>query len=96
VDSHYKYNIPGRSCCRKCQLKDQAVSLRITVYEWPLPYNELEAKSAVFELNVPRATTKWREATDIFVVDIFSLEYPSSALKCGKIYPFRDSDDLNR
>jgi hypothetical protein len=95
-NGHYEYSTHDRSCCRKCQFKDQADGLQITVHEWPLPYDELEAKSAVFELDVPRAIAEWREATYTLLVDIFSPEYSSSAPKCGKIYPLREFADLNR
>lgn len=44
--------------CQKCRVKHSAESLDITVHEWPLPEGDLEARSAVFELDMPTAIAK--------------------------------------
>ncbi|KAJ3494454.1 hypothetical protein NLG97_g4066 [Lecanicillium saksenae] len=41
----------------------EANSMRINVYEWPLPKDELEAQSVVFELAVPPPFGHWRDVT---------------------------------
>ncbi|PVH70609.1 hypothetical protein DL98DRAFT_472494 [Cadophora sp. DSE1049] len=66
VSQHYP------SDCQKCILKRGADALEITVHEWPLPYLELEAKSAVFELDVPKAIAEWRDTTFALLEDVFS------------------------
>ncbi|KAK2765376.1 hypothetical protein FQN54_008222 [Arachnomyces sp. PD_36] len=58
--------------CKKCRLSSQAKSLCINVHEWPLPKDDLEAKAAIFELDVPAVISKWRDATYGLLVDVFS------------------------
>lgn len=58
--------------CQKCQLKSRAQNLTITVHEWPLPDVDVEAKSAVFELDVPTVISRWRDTTYSILVDICS------------------------
>ena len=58
--------------CRKCQLKSQAKKLTIEVHEWPLPERDLEAKAAVFELDVPTVVSNWRDTTYRMLVDMLS------------------------
>ena len=64
----YGYNSYGRYVyfndkCEKCSLKGLAASLCIQVHEWPLPENEAEKKTAIFELNVPIWFSSWRNTT---------------------------------
>ncbi|CAG8973653.1 hypothetical protein HYALB_00002219 [Hymenoscyphus albidus] len=80
------------SSCTKCRLNNDADDLSITVHEWPLPYIDLEAKSTVFELDVPGVITSWRDITYTLLVDIFS---PPRNLECtAKIYLLRDFNGL--
>ncbi|ESZ91788.1 hypothetical protein SBOR_7826 [Sclerotinia borealis F-4128] len=79
------------SYCKKCQLKNEANGLQIGVHEWPLPYIELEAKSTVFELDVPIVINHWRDITYTLLVDIFS---PSWSLGNRKVYHLRDYKGL--
>ena len=65
----YTYHIPH---CEKCRVKNEADDLEIFVHEWPLPYIELKAKSAVFELDVPVAIIHWQNITYTLLVDVFS------------------------
>ena len=58
--------------CEKCKLNNRAKALSINVHEWPLPKHPLEAKSAVFELNVPVTVSKWRDTTFFLLTTIFS------------------------
>jgi hypothetical protein len=46
--------------------------MTIECHEWPLPQNDLDAKAAVFELDVPTAISKWRDITYFILVDIFT------------------------
>ncbi len=68
--------------CQKCKVRKKAGGLAIEVHEWPLPERDLEAKAAVFELNVPTVISKWRDATYRILVDILSVE-PSGQMKGG-------------
>ncbi|KAL1893975.1 hypothetical protein Sste5346_006116 [Sporothrix stenoceras] len=49
--------------CRRHNFVKAAENLQIDVHEWPLPDDELEAKSTVFELQVPKTVSAWRDAT---------------------------------
>ncbi|KAG9237428.1 hypothetical protein BJ875DRAFT_370034 [Amylocarpus encephaloides] len=69
---HFDHDSAG---CRKCSLKTTAGRISITVHEWPLPAPDLDAKAAVFELDVPTAIAKWRYLTYFLLVDVFT---PSS------------------
>lgn len=101
-DNNYTYWDAGRqeyisqhsnSTCQKCQLEREANSLAITVHEWPLPYIELEARSAVFELDIPVALAMWRDITFTLLEDVFS---PRTAMASfdSSIYPLRNFDGL--
>lgn len=63
------------SRCKKCQYKEQAASINIEVNEWPLPNDQSEAKSTVFELVVPMAFGEWRDATTFFLNDVLGCDY---------------------
>ncbi|KAH8676420.1 hypothetical protein BGZ60DRAFT_562097 [Tricladium varicosporioides] len=69
------------SHCQKCHLRSIANSLDITVHEWPLSQQDLEAKSAVFELDVPSSIARWRDTTYSLLVDTFSPPIPPSSPK---------------
>ncbi|KUJ21678.1 uncharacterized protein LY89DRAFT_637548 [Mollisia scopiformis] len=66
------------STCQKCAYKTQADRLRIETHEWPLPENNMNAQSVVFELNVPSWFGYWRDATVFFLIDILQSEYSVS------------------
>ena len=75
--------------------------LTIEVHEWPLPERDLEAKAAVFELDVPIAVTKWRDTTYSILVDLFSVEPDAQALYRGKdkrksVYTLHSYVDLEK
>ncbi|KAM0151402.1 hypothetical protein ACHAQE_008537 [Botrytis cinerea] len=65
VDVHASY-------CPKCIAKAKAQQVTIDVFECPLPENILEAKSIIFELDVPVVFSAWRDRTYGLLVDIFS------------------------
>jgi hypothetical protein len=78
------YHNPNR--CLKCQVKDNAERLEIDVHEWPLPTAELEARSSVFELDVPTTIAKWRDITYTLLVDVLSPPIIWNSQGSNKIY----------
>ena len=87
--------------CRKCELKSRAKGLTIDVHEWPLPERDLEAKAAVFELDVPTVISKWRDTTYHMLVDILSAEPGAQSPRRGngkqeRVYSLRDYDGLRK
>ncbi|ESZ97758.1 hypothetical protein SBOR_1840 [Sclerotinia borealis F-4128] len=58
--------------CPKCIAKTNAHQVTVAVHEWPFPENELETKSIVFELDVPKVISAWRDCTYSLLVDTFS------------------------
>ena len=80
----YRQNSYHNWNCRKCEVKNSAENLEITVHEWPLPESELEARSAVFELDVPTVIAKWRDVTYTLLVDVFSPPMPQNHQQCTK------------
>ncbi|KAI9369296.1 hypothetical protein BJX61DRAFT_549716 [Aspergillus egyptiacus] len=49
--------------CQACGLEKQAASMRIEVYEWPLPTADHLIKTVVFELACPEWFKAWRDVT---------------------------------
>ena len=49
--------------CKKCRLDHEADSLKISVHEWPLPSEQLNAQRVVFELSPPHTFSVWRDIT---------------------------------
>ncbi|KAF9472983.1 hypothetical protein BDN70DRAFT_997884 [Pholiota conissans] len=56
--------------CSRCKLQEKADRMRITVHEWPLPTETIEAEAAVFELRCPPAFAIWRDRTYQILRDI--------------------------
>ncbi|KZT27616.1 hypothetical protein NEOLEDRAFT_1060414 [Neolentinus lepideus HHB14362 ss-1] len=56
--------------CRKCSLTRQAAALTISVHEWPLPENEMQARSVVVELDCPISYRIWRDTTYAILHDV--------------------------
>ena len=86
------YHLPH---CQRCQIKREADNIEIRVHEWPLPNEPLEAKAAVFELDVPATIAKWREITYALIVDIFSPQKVCSLLTSTKVYALHNFDGLS-
>jgi hypothetical protein len=63
------YTSHDRYCC-KCRLEEEASKLRIERHEWPLPEDEFEAKTVVFELVPPTVFRIWRDTTYKILRDI--------------------------
>ncbi|PNP47794.1 hypothetical protein THARTR1_10479 [Trichoderma harzianum] len=77
-DKTGKVNQYHSGSCRKHLLDKQADSLTIDVHEWPLPDAKLEARSAIFELNVPCRFSAWRNMTALVINDALECDYPGS------------------
>lgn len=60
------YHQPNK--CGKCILESK--SYVIAVHEWPLPNNDVQANSAVFELRCPEAFAAWRDCTWLIIEEI--------------------------
>ena len=76
--SNYPYPEHRAWNCRKCQLEQQANSLRIYVHEWPLPSSEVDAQRVVFELSPPHAFSVWRDVSYMILRDIGQRSVPGS------------------
>lgn len=61
--------------CLKCDIPRQAKQIKIKIHEWPLPRNELQEKSTVFELQAPCSFGQWRDTTMFVLYDILKLRY---------------------
>ncbi|TGO33323.1 hypothetical protein BHYA_0252g00040 [Botrytis hyacinthi] len=60
------------SYCPKCIAKNAAEQVKINVFECPLPENGSKAKSIIFELDVPKVFSAWRDSTYSLLVDTLS------------------------
>ncbi|POS70805.1 hypothetical protein DHEL01_v210801 [Diaporthe helianthi] len=56
--------------CQKCSYASQRDRLSITVHEWPLPSNDVQAKLVVFELDVPSWFANWRSVRLVLLRDV--------------------------
>lgn len=61
--------------CERCNYVSRADSIDISIHEWPLPTNPLQAKSVVFELSVPPSFGSWRDTTVFFLLNTLHVEY---------------------
>jgi hypothetical protein len=66
------------SSCTRCAAKNQAASLTIKIYEWPLSSKKAEAKATVFEIQPPQGFIDWRDA---------SMFVRATVLGCVEHYP---------
>ena len=64
--------------CEKCSLRSQAESLEIQVHEWPLSSNPAVAKATVFELQIPKAYSHWRDATMFFLLEVLGFTHDNT------------------
>ena len=62
--SHFRW-------CARCQLEQDMQSLKIDVFEWPLPTSSNHADAAVVEISLPRVVQMWRDATWKLVTEVF-------------------------
>lgn len=63
-DVHYSHS------CRRCSYRSQRDRLSITVHEWPLPTDSSQAKTVVFELDIPSWFGNWRDARLVLLQDV--------------------------
>jgi hypothetical protein len=70
--------------CTKCQLDHQAEVMTISVHEWPLPSDQLDAQRVVFELSPPHAFSVWRDIT-------YMILRLSSVYQSGSAHKFLDT-----
>jgi hypothetical protein len=82
--------------CQKCRVKKRAESLEIVVHKWPLSNGELEAKSAVFELDVLTVIAKWRDIIYTLFVDVFSSPTLDNSQRVNMIYCLYGFSGLSR
>lgn len=64
--------------CVRCTYKQEAEAMRIDVFEWPLPSDTAQAKSVVFELDVPHDLSCWRDSTMFLLMEVLGQEYATS------------------
>ena len=85
IDCEYYYVTPdprfdfqwrrhNDSSCQRCGYKNAAKAITIDVHEWPLPTDDLQSKSTVFELNVPSPFGCWRDTTSFFLHDVLQMD----------------------
>lgn len=65
--------------CRRCGFESKAKALAISVHEWPLPKDELEAQATVFEMAVPETFSLWRDLTLYLIIDVLRSQPDGSA-----------------
>ena len=82
------------SSCQRHGYQDDANELIITVHEWPLPSDRLQAKSTVFELDPPSAFREWRDTTVYLIDNVLMYQMPEAKPRCR--HPLVDYDGLSR
>ncbi|OAA71461.1 hypothetical protein ISF_02012 [Cordyceps fumosorosea ARSEF 2679] len=65
----HEYQVHSRYC-QRCYHKKEAKNLTIEVHEWPLPSDDLAAQNVVFELKVPTAIERWRDAAAYMISSV--------------------------
>ncbi|KAL8755210.1 MAG: hypothetical protein Q9184_004869 [Pyrenodesmia sp. 2 TL-2023] len=68
--TEYGYDEHNESKCRKCDLKREMTQMRISIFEWPLPKDEVSCRLVVFELCCPTFFSTWRNLTWMFLHDL--------------------------
>ena len=56
--------------CTKCEMKEKAEKMRIQVLRSPLPNDDVQVKSTVFELHKLESFSLWRDATWMLLHDV--------------------------
>lgn len=70
-DNVWSYRRYCSATCNTCALENEIASLRISIFEWPLPDNDVQAKAVIFEINVPETVAIWRNMTTDLFLDAF-------------------------
>ncbi|KAK3987282.1 hypothetical protein QBC44DRAFT_127707 [Cladorrhinum sp. PSN332] len=68
---HWSQKKIHSSSCERCRLEHEMDSLKIKVFEFPLPESPSHAEAAVFEISVPRIVALWRDVTWRLVTEVF-------------------------
>ncbi|KAI0416066.1 hypothetical protein F5X98DRAFT_388453 [Xylaria grammica] len=82
-----------KSPCLKCEYKTEMDAMTIQLHEWPLPENEDEAKTVVFELLIPEAFSYWRDSTIFTLTNCLGLKYTSQVTPTNR-YTVRYIEEL--
>lgn len=69
-------NVHYTDSCKKCSYRSQRDRLSITVHEWPLPTDSSQAKTVVFELDIPLWFANWRDARLVLLQDVLKGSRP--------------------
>lgn len=80
--------------CEKCRLRFQAEQLQIQVHEWPLSPDQAIAKATVFELQIPKAYSHWRDATMFLRIQVLCFTY-ANARELRARYILSEQDGLS-
>ena len=59
--------------CLKCPLKQQAERMSVKVYEFPLPIDEIQSYSVLFELQIPLEILYLRDALYLFYKEVLQM-----------------------
>ncbi|KAL9651875.1 hypothetical protein ABK040_000221 [Willaertia magna] len=59
---HNPYREYHSRYCSKCRYMNEANNIKVLRYEWPLPYNENESNTVMFELCAPNPLFHYRDA----------------------------------
>ncbi|KLO83690.1 uncharacterized protein LW93_472 [Fusarium fujikuroi] len=78
VEHDVEYYVHTKNKCARCALPAQAKKLKFSPHEWPLPADELEAQTSVFEMDVSVSFAVWRDATIYFLDNILKFESSSA------------------
>ncbi|KAF8729325.1 hypothetical protein RHS02_07821, partial [Rhizoctonia solani] len=61
--------------CVRCMKEKERDGLRIQLYEWPLPPEQVYAEAVVFELHLPESFRVWRDTTYQILIDMGTLNH---------------------
>lgn len=76
------------SKCAKCSLQRRAKKMKIQKHEWPLPANENEMKTLIFELQPHLGFAMWRDITYYILTEVFELDRTAEII--GKSWAVHD------
>ncbi|XP_044715116.1 putative very large low complexity protein [Hirsutella rhossiliensis] len=61
--------------CQRCADSKVAKAMKILLHEWPLPASDSMAAAAVFELDVPRTFSDWRDMSLYLLINVFRSDW---------------------
>lgn len=90
----YEYHC---NSCYKCECRKSAQELHVSIHEWPLPTDELALKTVVFELQVPKWFTTWRQATSFVRFNLLGYSYSRvDVVRSSSAFPLRSCIHVSR